>query len=307
MGCFQHYIGIDYSGAGTPEDRLAGLAVARARPTEAPGQAPEPAALVHPEGRSKRWSRRELHAWLAATLAELDAAGEPALVALDHAFAYPLAAYAALELPPRWDALLEHVGLHWPADAPGARVRELRAAHPALAPAWARWRRRVEVATGAKSVFHFDVPGSVAASTHAGLPWLAQLRAALPAQLWSWPFDGWQPPAGRHVVVEGYPALAARRLAAARAEHGGPDAIQSAQAEGAKASPHELDALALAAWMQHADAAGELGPGARSWFTAPAAELAASAGDEAEALVAEGWILGASLNAARNAPGEAGP
>jgi hypothetical protein len=29
---------------------------------------------------------------------------------------------------------------------------------------------------GAKSVFHFDVPGSVAKSTHAGLPWLKYLR-----------------------------------------------------------------------------------------------------------------------------------
>jgi hypothetical protein len=30
-------------------------------------------------------------------------------------------------------------------------------------------------AGAAKSVFHFDVPGSVAKSTHAGLPWLRYL------------------------------------------------------------------------------------------------------------------------------------
>jgi hypothetical protein len=39
-----------------------------------------------------------------------------------------------------------------------------------------RWRRLTEERAGAKSVFHFDVPGSVAKSTHAGLPWLKYLR-----------------------------------------------------------------------------------------------------------------------------------
>ena len=31
----------------------------------------------------------------------------------------------------------------------------------------------------AKSVFHFDVQGSVAKSTHAGLPWIKALRVIL--------------------------------------------------------------------------------------------------------------------------------
>jgi hypothetical protein len=36
-----------------------------------------------------------------------------------------------------------------------------------------RWRRLTEERAGsAKSVFHFDVQGSVAKSTHAGIPWL---------------------------------------------------------------------------------------------------------------------------------------
>ena len=40
-----------------------------------------------------------------------------------------------------------------------------------------RWRRLTEdTGRGAKSVFHFDVPGSVAKSTHAGLPWLRYIR-----------------------------------------------------------------------------------------------------------------------------------
>ncbi len=39
------------------------------------------------------------------------------------------------------------------------------------------WRRLSEERSGsAKSVFHFNVPGSVAKSTHAGLPWLRFIR-----------------------------------------------------------------------------------------------------------------------------------
>jgi hypothetical protein len=46
----------------------------------------------------------------------------------------------------------------------------------------ARWRRLTEErAGGAKSVFHFDVQGSVAKSTHAGIPWLRFIRQRLGA------------------------------------------------------------------------------------------------------------------------------
>ena len=42
------------------------------------------------------------------------------------------------------------------------------------------WRRLTEQRTGgAKSVFHFDVHGSVAKSTHAGIPWLRFIRQRL--------------------------------------------------------------------------------------------------------------------------------
>jgi len=51
----------------------------------------------------------------------------------------------------------------------------------AMAPvANARWRRLTEHRAGAKSVFHFDVQGSVAKSTHAGLPWLRYIRSRAP-------------------------------------------------------------------------------------------------------------------------------
>jgi hypothetical protein len=42
----------------------------------------------------------------------------------------------------------------------------------------------------AKSVFHFDVQGSVAKSTHAGIPWLRYIRQHAKAPVHFWPFDG---------------------------------------------------------------------------------------------------------------------
>jgi hypothetical protein len=46
-------------------------------------------------------------------------------------------------------------------------------------------------------VFHFDVQGSVAKSTHAGIPWLRFIRRRLGARVHFWHFDGWDIPAGR--------------------------------------------------------------------------------------------------------------
>lgn len=56
-------------------------------------------------------------------------------------------------------------------------------------------------------MFHFDVPGSVAKSTHAGLPWLRHLRRRLGGRLHCWPFDGWDIPAGKSALAEVYPSL----------------------------------------------------------------------------------------------------
>ena len=78
----------------------------------------------------------------------------------------------------------------------------------------ARWRRLTEErAGGAKSVFQFDVQGSVAKSTHAGIPWLRFIRQRLGARVHFWPFDGWDIPAGRSAIAEVYPALWSRNFA----------------------------------------------------------------------------------------------
>src|SRR5437879_13901746 len=127
-----------------------------------------------------------------------------------------------------------------------------------------RWRRLTDERAGAKSVFHFDVPGSVAKSTHAGIPWLRFIRQRLGPRVHFWPFDGWDIPAGRSAIAEVYPSLWNRIFpseARTRDQH---------------------DAYCIDAWLCGADRDGRL-----AGFPAP--QLAA-----AERAVArlEGWILG---------------
>ena len=128
-----------------------------------------------------------------------------------------------------------------------------------------RWRRLTEErARGAKSVFQFDVQGSVAKSTHAGIPWLRFIRQRLGSRVHFWPFDGWDVPAGRSAVAEVYPALWSRSFAR----------------EGRAADQH--DAYSVAAWLARADHDGSLAA-----FLNP--ELT---GSERTVAQVEGWILG---------------
>ena len=112
---------------------------------------------------------------------------------------------------------------HWPTDEDHIYVdfvREGAFGNGAARMGNTRWRRLTEErAGGAKSVFHFDVQGSVAKSTHAGIPWLRFIRQRLGERVHFWPFDGWEIPAGRSAVAEVYPryGAAASPARAARA------------------------------------------------------------------------------------------
>jgi hypothetical protein len=121
-----------------------------------------------------------------------------------------------------------------------------------------------ERAGGAKSVFHFDVQGSVAKSTHAGIPWLRFIRQRLGERVYFWPFDGWDIPAGRSAIAEVYPALWSRSFA--RADRTG----------------DQHDAYSIAAWLSRADRDGSLAAFLKPDLTPP---------ERAVAQV-EGWILG---------------
>ena len=99
---------------------------------------------------------------------------------------------------------------HWPTDEPHIYVDFVRdglAGNGGARTGDPKWRRITERRRRGKSVFHFDCQGSVAKSTHSGIPWLLFLRERLGKDVHFWPFDGFSPPELRSTFVEAYPAL----------------------------------------------------------------------------------------------------
>lgn len=255
---FHRYIGIDYSGAQTPTSSLPGLRVYVAERTVLPRE------VAPPPSPRKYWTRRALAEWLSAQLSK-DVA---TLVGIDHGFSFPLQYFKEHRLPLDWTAFLEDFLRHWPTADDNVYVDFVRDGLCGNASARSgdpRWRRRTEIRAGAaKSVFRFDVNGSVAKSTHAGLPWLLFLRRWVKRPLHFWPFDGWHIPAGHSAVVEVYPSLWSRSFTR---EDRGRD---------------QHDAYAVAAWMCQADGGGSL-----ARYLDPCLDVS-----ERKMAEIEGWILG---------------
>ena len=196
------------------------------------------------------------------------AEGPPTFVGIDHGFSFPLRYFEAHGLQPDWPAFLDDFQRHWPTDEEHIYVDFVRdgiRGNGAARTGNTRWRRLSEEYTGrAKSVFHFDVPGSVAKSTHAGLPWLRFIRQRLGSVVHFWPFDGWDIPADRSAVAELYPSLWRRDF---------PPQDRT---------PDQHDAYCIAAWLGRADRDGML-PGYLNPDITPAEHAVAQV---------EGWILG---------------
>jgi hypothetical protein len=253
---FDRYIGIDYSGAETPSSSLRGLRMYVADRVSMPVEIPPPI------GPKKYWTRRGI----AERLVEMLSEDRPTLVGIDHGFSFPVQYFEKYHLPLDWGAFLDDFQLHWPTDEEHMYVdfvREGVCGNGAARMGKSTWRRIAEMrARRAKSVFHFDVQGSVAKSTHSGLPWLRYIRSRTLVHFW--PFDGWQIPAGRSAVAEVYPALWSR-------------SFPPEDRDG-----HQQDAYSIAAWLRRADMDGYLG-GFFEFYL-----------EEKERKVAEieGWILG---------------
>jgi hypothetical protein len=255
---FDRYIGIDYSGAETPTSSLKGLRVYMA------DRASPPIEVQPPPSPRKYWTRREIAEWLVERISE----DQPILVGIDHAFSFPLRYFEAHHLTPDWPVFLDDFQRHWPTNEDHMYVDFVRDGLHGNGEARSgktRWRRLTEVRTGmAKSVFHFDVPGSVAKSTHAGLPWLRYLRREVSNRVHFWPFDGWSIPAHRSVIVEVYPSLFNREF----------------PREGRTTDQH--DAYSVAAWLRRTDFNGTLAEFLKPFLTPTERQVAQI----------EGWILG---------------
>ena len=255
---FDLYVGIDYSGAQTPTSSIPGLRVYEADRNSPAFEVPPP-----PSPR-KYWTRKEIAAWLVERLSG-DAV---VLVGIDHGFSFPMKYLQKYAIPPEWQAFLDDFESHWPTNRDHVYVDFIRDGIEGNALAREgkpQWRRLTEVrARGAKSVFHFDVPGSVAKSTHAGLPWLRFIRRSVGDRVHFWPFDGWEVPLGRSVVAEVYPSIWSREF---RMDDRTPD---------------QHDAYSVAEWFRRADGDGTLLRLFQPSLTP----------EERKVADAEGWILG---------------
>jgi hypothetical protein len=254
---FERYIGIDYSGAETPMSSLKGLRVYAADGLTTP-QEVEP-----PPSPRKYWTRRGIAEWLVERLSE----GSPTLVGIDHGFSFPLRYFEQYGLPLDWASFLDDFKRHWPTDEDiyVDFVRDGSSGNGAARSGNPQWRRVTELrARTAKSVFHFDVPGSVAKSTHAGIPWLRYIRQHAKGCVHFWPFNGWSVPRNCSVVAEVYPSLWSRTFPSAGR------------------TPDQQDAYATAEWLRRAD-----GDGYFEQFLCPELEP-----NERKVAEIEGWILG---------------
>jgi hypothetical protein len=272
MSTFKRYIGIDYSGAQTPTASLKGLRVYVAEVDAMPVE------VAPPPSPRRYWTRKGVAEWLVGKLTE----DVRTLVGIDHGFSFPLRYFETHRLIPDWPVFLDDFQRHWPTDEDiyVDFVRDGLCGNGKARSGDARWRRLTEERAGtAKSVFHFDVPGSVAKSTHAGIPWLRFLRRRLGSRVYFWPFDGWEIAPGRSAIAEVYPSLWSC------------DFVR----EGRDGDQH--DAFSIAAWLSRADHDGDLLGSLKPNLTPPERTVAQ----------VEGWILGVPGVARGSRSGARGP
>jgi hypothetical protein len=164
-----------------------------------------------------------------------------------------------------WDQFLEDFQQHWPTDQDDSTVESWRQGNQRTGKP-TEFRLAETWTTSAKSVFQFDVNGQVAKSSHAGIPWLRFIRRnADPANRpHFWPFDGFDIPPNKSVIVEIFPSIFRKRY---------PRRYRT---------PDKHDAMCAAQWLKDMDTRG----GLSTYFNPPL-----TAKERAIAML-EGWILG---------------
>jgi hypothetical protein len=93
---FERYIGIDYSGAETPDSSCKGLRVYAAEGIGTPEQ------IQPPPSPRRYWTRRGLAEWLCEELA----ADIPTIVGIDHGFSFPIEYFDRHGLTRDWPSFL---------------------------------------------------------------------------------------------------------------------------------------------------------------------------------------------------------
>ncbi|MFC5652974.1 hypothetical protein ACFPYJ_28485 [Paenibacillus solisilvae] len=259
---FERYIGIDYSGKGLPRQKHTAIQIFESTAAEEPCRA---------WGRSS-WSREGVHLYLAESLEAQRAGRQGAMiVGMDHGLSFPLSYFqdAARGKPVlrSYDEFLTHFDQHW------GGVKELPVS--AIQSPTLPYRNPTELrltekfTSSAKSVLNLNPTLiSVAFSTHAGIPWLCELRRSFGDVLHVWPYDGLIPADNKSVIAEVYPSLLYSRYTY-------PEELVKRD---------EKDAYAVSQWLREQDAGGTL------CHYMSLLTLTSQQRDEIVPL--EGWILG---------------
>jgi hypothetical protein len=210
----------------------------------------------------KNWCRKVIAEWL------IDQARKNItfIAGIDHGFTFPLNYFERYKLT-SWTEFLDDFCEHWPTDQEHTYVdfiRDREEGPPDRTGSNKDFRLTEKWTSSAKSVFQFDVQGSVAKSTHAGLPWLRRIRNEVGDKVHVWPFDGWNVPKGKSVIAEIYPSIFRKRY---------PKDDRTAD---------QQDAYCVARWLTESDEAGFL----QRYFAPPLTD------DERKVADLEGWILG---------------
>ncbi|MEW9671967.1 hypothetical protein [Ammoniphilus sp. 3BR4] len=259
---FDRYIGIDYSGRGEPDQRTSGIQVVEMDPEGQRQRISPPGGHI----RTFSWSRKEVYEYLRSSL---ENSNQRLAIGIDHGLSFPLSYFVQHDLQ-NWDEFLKHFQALWNTKEESVRVcREKVSGYPNST----ELRKTETFTSSAKSVWNFEqMTGAVSYSTHAGLPWIYELRTAFRDLLHVWPYDGWQPPPEKSVLAEVYPAILFQRFK--RFDPGFPhDWPRDAQ-----------DAFVIAAWLRERDQNGTL----VRYFQADTL----TEQEKQTASEREGWILG---------------
>jgi hypothetical protein len=252
---FKKYIGIDYSGASTAVARLSGLRVFRA------SKNPEPDRVQSTAGKNWNWTRKEIADWCLEQLKGDD----PIIVGIDHGYSFPMSYMKRYQIS-TWDQFLDDFQQHWPTEQDHSSVEALRHSNPRTG-LHDEFRLTESWTASAQSVFKLDGAGTVGKSTHCGIPWLRFIRqnADPNNRPHFWPFDGFEIPPNKSVIVEVFPSIFRKRYP--RKENYTDD---------------DHDAMCVAQWLKDMDGRDLLS----TYFNPPLTD------EEREIARLEGWILG---------------
>ncbi|MDB5306921.1 MAG: hypothetical protein JWO38_1123 [Gemmataceae bacterium] len=249
------HVGIDYSGAETATSRLPALRVFAAGDAE-----PTPVTTPNaPAGERRNWSRKEIADWLVTQARS----GTRFVAGIDHGFSFPITYFERYRLA-AWPTFLDDFCEQWPTHRPHTYVDFIRDFNPTRVGTPDEYRLTERRAGSSRSVFRFDGHRATGKATHAGIPWLRSIRQEAGDLVHVWPFDGWDVPPDKSVLVEVDPVIlrtqpTRRARAAAR-----PDAYNTAR------------------WLAEAGRAGTL----ERYLAPPLTD------DEKAVTRVEGWILG---------------